>query len=68
MPIKDQGHGAVIGQFLDWLDGGPRPETTIEDNVRSIAIVFAAIQASAENRTVDVAAMVEALGGREPSP
>jgi predicted dehydrogenase len=57
--LRDQGHGAVIGQFLDWLDGGPAPETTLEDNVRSAAIVFAAIEASRTNQTVDVAAMVE---------
>ena len=63
VPIKDQAHGAVIGQFLDWLDGGPAPETTLRDNVRSIAIVFAAIEASAENKMVDVAAKVQALVG-----
>ncbi|HEV8637612.1 MAG TPA: Gfo/Idh/MocA family oxidoreductase [Chloroflexota bacterium] len=57
-PVKDQGHGAVIGQFLDWLDGGPTPETTLEDNIHSIAAVFAAIEASATNQTIDVAAMV----------
>jgi predicted dehydrogenase len=61
VPIKDQGHGAVIGQFLDWLDGGPAPQTTLQDNVKSIAIVFAAIEASAENRMVDVAAMVDGI-------
>jgi predicted dehydrogenase len=57
-PVKEQGHGAVIGQFLDWLDGGPAPETTLQDNLHSIATVFAAIEASASNRTVDVEAMV----------
>jgi predicted dehydrogenase len=59
-PVKDQGHGAVIGQFLDWLDGGSEPETTLEDNIKSAAIVFAAIEASRTNQTVDVGAMVEA--------
>ena len=61
--IKDQGHGAVIGQFLDWLDGGPEPETTVQDNIKSIAVVFAAIEASRTNQMIDVAAMVaEATG------
>jgi predicted dehydrogenase len=59
-PVVDQGHGAVIGQFLDWLDGGTAPETVLEDNLKSVAIVFGAIEASRESRTVDVAAMVEA--------
>jgi predicted dehydrogenase len=61
VPIKDQAHGAVIGQFLDWLDGGPQPETVLADNIKSIAVVFAAIEASRENRMVDVAAMVDAV-------
>lgn len=57
--VKDQGHGAVMGQFFDWLDGGPAPETTIQDNIKSVAIVFAAIEASRTSQSVDVAAMVE---------
>ena len=61
---RAQGHGAVIGQFLDWLDGGPEPETTLEDNIRSVAIVFAAIEASRMSATIDVAAMVETLRAR----
>jgi predicted dehydrogenase len=56
--IFDQAHGAVIGQFLDWLDGGSVPETVIADNIKSIATVFAAIEASETNRMVDVSAMV----------
>jgi predicted dehydrogenase len=56
--IVDQGHGAVIGQFLDWLDGGPQPETVLADNIKSIAIVHAAIEASRSGQMVDVAAMV----------
>jgi predicted dehydrogenase len=53
-----EGHAAVIGQFLDWLDGGPAPETTLEENVKSVAIVFAAIEASRTSQAVDVGAMV----------
>jgi predicted dehydrogenase len=63
VPIKDQAHGAVMGQFLDWLDGGPTPETTIQDNIKSIAIVFAAIEASESGQSVDVAAKVAAATG-----
>jgi predicted dehydrogenase len=58
--VRDQGHGAVIGQFLDWLDGGAAPETILADNLKSIAIVFAAIEASRSGQAVDVTAMVEA--------
>jgi predicted dehydrogenase len=64
--IVDQGHGAVIGQFLDWLDGGSEPETVVRDNIKSIAIVFAAIEASQTNQMVDVASMVSAV--QQPAP
>jgi predicted dehydrogenase len=59
----DQGHGAVMGQFFDWIEGGPAPETTVDDNIKSVAIVHAAIEASATNQTVNVAEMVEAATG-----
>ena len=52
------GHAAVIGQFLDWLDGGPAPQTVVEDNIKSTAMLFGAIRASATSQTVDVEAMV----------
>ncbi|HEV2125695.1 MAG TPA: hypothetical protein VGW38_23320, partial [Chloroflexota bacterium] len=53
-----EGHAAVIGQFLDWLDGGPEPATVIEDNIKSAAMLFGAIEASATGQTVDVTGMV----------
>jgi predicted dehydrogenase len=53
-----EGHAAVVGQFLDWLDGGPAPPTVVEDNLKSAAMLFGAIQASASNQAIDVAAMV----------
>jgi predicted dehydrogenase len=57
--LEREGHVALVGQFLDWLDGGPPPPTTIEDNLKSNAMLFSAIDASAHNAMVDVAAMVE---------
>ncbi|CAA9269960.1 MAG: hypothetical protein AVDCRST_MAG77-3153 [uncultured Chloroflexi bacterium] len=53
-----EGHAAVIGQFLDWLDGGPPPPTVVDDNIKSTAMLYGAIQASATGQTVDVAGMV----------
>ncbi len=56
--VQYPGHQAMIAQFADWLDGGPTPPTAIEDNLQTAALLFAAIEASEENRTVDVAARV----------
>lgn len=51
-------HQAVIAQFLDWLDGGPVPPTALQDNIKSAAMLFAAIEASATNRTINIQQML----------
>ncbi|HET7767725.1 MAG TPA: Gfo/Idh/MocA family oxidoreductase [Chloroflexota bacterium] len=53
-----EGHQAIVGQFLDWLDGSLAPSTQVEDNIKSTATLFAAIQSSATNQVVDVTALV----------
>ena len=63
MEVRYPGHQAMISQFADWLDGGPAPPTMIEDNLQTTALLFAAIEASTENRVVDVAAKVRAAKG-----
>lgn len=49
------GHQQIIGDFLDWLEGDDPPETVLADNVKSMAMVFAAAEAGKMGRTVDVA-------------
>ena len=58
-----KGYQAVETQFLDWLDGGPPPATTLADNLQSTAMLFAAIRASETGTTVDVQEMVRELAG-----
>ena len=58
-----EGHQAVAAQFLDWLDGGPPPVTTLADNLQSTAMLFAAIRASETGMTVDVQDMARELAG-----
>ena len=53
------GHQAIICQFLDWLDGGSTPATVVSDNIRSNALMFAAMEASTQASVVDVNAMIE---------
>ncbi len=48
------GHHALIGQFLDWLDGGPAPFSTFDDNVQTMALTFAAVEATHTGERVDV--------------
>jgi len=52
-------HQAMIHQFLEWLDGGPEPLTAISDNIKSAALLFGAIRASACDEVVAVAELVD---------
>jgi predicted dehydrogenase len=60
-----EGHQAIAAQFLDWLDGGPPPATTLADNLQSTAMLFAAIRASETGMTVDVQELARQLEGAE---
>jgi predicted dehydrogenase len=47
------GHHAIMEIFLKWLDGGEPPETLLEDNIYSAAMVFAAIT-SCKDQSVEI--------------
>lgn len=51
-------HSWLIEQFVAWLDGGPAMETNVEDNLQSVALIFAAIESSRTGRPVDVQAFL----------
>lgn len=55
---RHEGHTAVVDQFLTWMEGGPAPETVLQDNIQSAAMLFAAIDASQTGQSVDVQAKV----------
>ncbi len=63
-----EGHLAMPAQFLDWLDGGPPPPTTLADNLQSTAMLFAAIRASETGTTVDVQEIARQLSGAAITP
>jgi predicted dehydrogenase len=41
-------------QFLDWLNGGDPMPTNVEDNLQSVALIFAAIESSRTGQPVAV--------------
>lgn len=55
---KWEGHVAIGAQFLDWLDGGDAPATALQDNIKSAAMLFAAIEAGDSGQAVNVAQLV----------
>lgn len=44
----------LIEKFVRWLDGGEPMETNVQDNLQSVAIVFAGIESSRTGRPVKV--------------
>ncbi len=50
-----QGHAAVIRAFAAAVRAGRRPETDCTDNVKSLAMVFAAVESARVGRKVSVA-------------
>jgi len=50
------GHLGVMQDFIAAVRGGPPPETAGEDNLKSLAMVFAAIKSAETGRAVDVEA------------
>ena len=51
-PRETESHASVIVSFLDAIDSGRQPETAGEDNIKSLAMVFAAIQSAATRQRV----------------
>ncbi|MBA2469050.1 MAG: Gfo/Idh/MocA family oxidoreductase [Chloroflexia bacterium] len=58
VPDAHDEHYALIGQFLDWMDGGAAPFNVFEDNVRTMALTFAAVEATHTGERVDVGALL----------
>lgn len=56
-----EGHFAIVDQFLTWKEGGPAPETVLDDNLQSAAMLFGAMEASGGSKVVDVAAKVKQI-------
>jgi predicted dehydrogenase len=44
----------LIEKFVQWLDGGEQMETNVEDNLQSVALIFAAIESSRTGMPVKV--------------
>ena len=58
------GHFAVIARFLDWLDGGPSPETTIDDVLQTMALTFSSVEATHSGRRVEIPPLIQHLPDR----
>lgn len=41
-------------QFINWLNGAPAPQNTLEDNIQCAALTFAAVESAHTGQVVDV--------------
>ena len=55
-PLTAQTMHGALREMLAYLDGGPKPQTECHDNIRSLAMVFAAKESAASGTRVAVAA------------
>ena len=54
----------LIEKFVRWLDGGEPMETNVEDNLQSVALIFAAIESSKTGQPIKVQEfLAKARGG-----
>ncbi|MCH2176106.1 MAG: Gfo/Idh/MocA family oxidoreductase [Lentisphaeria bacterium] len=50
--IDHENHAGLIREFIDCLDSGEKPLTYCQDNIKSLAMVCAAVKSSEEGRKV----------------
>lgn len=60
LPGKCWGNALLLSQFIDWINGGEAPVTRVEDNLYSMALLFAAIESIKTGREVEVQPIYDA--------
>ncbi|KQV70386.1 oxidoreductase [Rhizobium sp. Root1220] len=59
VPENDEethGHASVISSFVEAIKTGERPETASSDNIRSLAMVFGAIESAKTGQRIEISA------------
>ena len=56
------GHLHLFNEYLDWLDGGPPSETRIQDNIKSFALVIAAMETTTDGQPKNIADYLADVG------
>ncbi|UJW86890.1 Gfo/Idh/MocA family protein [Devosia sp. SL43] len=51
---QTHGHASVLAEFLDAIEAGRSPETASNDNIKSLAMVFAAIESAKTRQRVTI--------------
>jgi len=56
VPLPHQGHDGCIREFIECVRRGGRPQTVCDDNIKSLAMVFGAIESNKKGRPVKIEA------------
>ena len=59
--ISRFGHEHLFDEFINWLDGGAPSATRIEDNIKSFALVIAAMETSVDGQSKRIADYLSGL-------
>jgi predicted dehydrogenase len=51
---KDAGHASIIAEMVECIQTGQTPETVCTDNIKSLAMVLAAVESAEQGRPVEV--------------
>ncbi len=51
---KDQGHASLIEEFVACVREGGTPNTICTDNIKSLAMVFGAIESAETGRRIEL--------------
>ena len=57
--VPRYGHEHLLDEFLNWLDGGPASQTQINDNLKSYAMVIAAMETTLDGQPKRLADYLE---------
>ena len=53
-PIEHRSHAGVIREFIDSLETGKKPQTHCTDNIKSVAMVLAAIKSAEKGKRIEI--------------
>ncbi|EPE94436.1 GFO/IDH/MocA family dehydrogenase (plasmid) [Rhizobium grahamii CCGE 502] len=53
---ETHGHASVMSDFVEAIRSGKRPETASSDNIRSLAMVFGAIESAKTGKRIEISA------------
>jgi predicted dehydrogenase len=53
-PDKTDGHASILREFLNCVETGATPETACADNLKSLAMVFQAIESAEQGKRISI--------------